>query len=133
MAARASGQNTAWLDDGVHWSASPVVPWPQTTIRFFLLVLGVRTRPVAVIVAPVTDVVTYEMRLPVDSGANSAGRVAVVLVSTVPASTAALAGDPAKRTVLKQRRTTWQAAIQKIPRGRRRAWCIDISIRSAFP
>ena len=72
--ARASGQNTAWLAEGAHWSASPVVPCPQTTVLFFLFVFGVRTRPVAVIAAPVTVVVTYAMRLPLASGASSGGQ-----------------------------------------------------------
>ena len=77
MAARASGQNTAWLVDGAHLSASPVVPCPHTTVRFFLPVFGVSIRPVAVMFAPVTSVVTYWMRFPVASGANSGGRVAL--------------------------------------------------------
>jgi hypothetical protein len=58
IAARASGQKTLWLADGAHLSASPVVPWPHTTVLFFLLVFGVMISPVAVIGLPVTEVET---------------------------------------------------------------------------
>src|SRR3954451_9855186 len=89
---RASGQKTFWLVDGVHWSARPVVPCAQAATRFFLLLVGVMIRPVAVIRFPLTSVVRYWMRLPVASVASSGGRVAVVELSTMPGSDAAAAG-----------------------------------------
>jgi hypothetical protein len=77
---------------------------------FFLFLVGVRIRPVAVIVPPVTDVVTYAMRLPVAAAESSGGRVAVALIRTVPGATAAPAGAPAKNRMAVHSRATWNAA-----------------------
>jgi hypothetical protein len=106
MAARASGQNTAWLVEGAHLSANPVVPCPQTTVWFLLPVLGVRMRPVADVVVPLTAVVTYVMRLPLARGASSGGNVADVALRTVPGTEAATADPPEKTMPAMQRTAT---------------------------
>ncbi|GIE70488.1 hypothetical protein Apa02nite_065960 [Actinoplanes palleronii] len=69
-----------------------MVPCAHATTLFFFPVFGVSTRPVDVVMLPVMDVVTYWTRFPVASADSSAGRVAAVLVRTVPDARAADAG-----------------------------------------
>src|SRR5262245_53435313 len=65
------------------------------------------------------------MRLPFASGANSAGRVAVALERTTPASTAALAGLPATKAAEMASRTVRMDARRFLLR----AGFTDVSFR----